>query len=56
MADLERGKADAARFAARERVEEARALRAQAQQGVLHARCLQARRHDHRSTGRLPST
>ena len=56
MADLERGKAAAARYAARESVEEARALRAQAQQGVLHSRCLQAARLDHRATGRPRST
>ena len=56
MADLARGKAAAARYAARESVEEARALRAEAQQGVLHARCLQAGRQDPRATGRPPST
>ena len=55
MADLERGKAAAARYAARESVEEAKALRAQAQQGVLHARALQAGRQDLRSPGRPPS-
>jgi hypothetical protein len=56
MADLERGKAAAARYAARESVEEARALRAQARQGVLHSRWLQAGRQGHRATVRPPST
>ena len=55
MADLGRGKAAAARYAARESVEEARALRAQSQQGVLHARCLRAGRQDLRSAARPPS-
>jgi hypothetical protein len=55
MADLGRGKAAAARYAARESVEESRALRAQARQSVLHARYLQAGRPELRSTGRPPS-